>query len=100
MNHAHSRTTPRVSPRGLTRVAERISFIYLERCVVLREDNAITAEDADGITHIPSATIGTLLLLVTGVITVLRLEQGFQTPTVRNTLKIFAPYAGISRSSS
>ncbi|MFI7179243.1 type I-E CRISPR-associated endonuclease Cas1e [Streptomyces spororaveus] len=50
------------SPRDLTRVAERISFIYLERCVVHREDNAITAEDADGTTHIPSATIGTLLL--------------------------------------
>ncbi|MEU6310826.1 type I-E CRISPR-associated endonuclease Cas1e [Streptomyces sp. NPDC047014] len=51
-----------VSPRELTRVAERISFLYLERCTVHREDNAITAEDADGTTHIPSATIGTLLL--------------------------------------
>ncbi|MFD8892805.1 type I-E CRISPR-associated endonuclease Cas1e [Streptomyces sp. NPDC059566] len=51
-----------VSPRDLTRVAERISFIYLERCTIHREDNAITAEDADGTTHIPSATIGTLLL--------------------------------------
>lgn len=50
------------SPRELTRVAERISFIYLERCTVHREDNAITAEDAEGTTHIPSATIGTLLL--------------------------------------
>ncbi|MET9959481.1 type I-E CRISPR-associated endonuclease Cas1e [Streptomyces sp. NPDC006326] len=50
------------SPRELTRVAERISFLYLERCVVHRDQNAITAEDADGITHIPSATIGTLLL--------------------------------------
>ncbi|GAA3386315.1 type I-E CRISPR-associated endonuclease Cas1e [Streptomyces racemochromogenes] len=53
---------PPVSPRELTRVAERISFIYLERCTIHREDNAITAEDADGTTHIPSATIGTLLL--------------------------------------
>ncbi|MFD9374171.1 type I-E CRISPR-associated endonuclease Cas1e [Streptomyces sp. NPDC059999] len=50
------------SPRELTRVAERISFIYLERCIVHRDANAITAEDADGTTHIPSATIGTLLL--------------------------------------
>ncbi|MFG3001818.1 type I-E CRISPR-associated endonuclease Cas1e [Streptomyces sp. NPDC048340] len=50
------------SPRQLTRAAERISFIYLERCTVHREDNAITAEDAEGTTHIPSATIGTLLL--------------------------------------
>ncbi|MFD3328566.1 type I-E CRISPR-associated endonuclease Cas1e [Streptomyces sp. NPDC058701] len=54
------RRTP--SPRELTRIAERISFIYLERCTVHREDNAITAEDAEGTTHIPSATIGTHLL--------------------------------------
>lgn len=54
------RRTP--SPRELTRIADRISFIYLERCTIHREDNAITAEDAEGTTHIPSATIGTLLL--------------------------------------
>ncbi|SEN80575.1 type I-E CRISPR-associated endonuclease Cas1e [Nonomuraea pusilla] len=50
------------SPRELTRMGDRISFIYLERCVLHREDNAITAEDAEGVTHIPAATIGTLLL--------------------------------------
>jgi len=50
------------SPHELTRVGDRLSFIYLERCTLHRDDNAITTEDADGITHIPSATIGTLLL--------------------------------------
>jgi CRISPR-associated protein Cas1 len=50
------------SPRELTRMSDRLSFIYLERCTLHREDNAITAEDAHGVTHIPSATIGTLLL--------------------------------------
>ncbi|MBB6349896.1 type I-E CRISPR-associated endonuclease Cas1e [Nonomuraea muscovyensis] len=50
------------SPRELTRMGDRISFIYLERCILHREDNAITAEDAEGVTHIPAATIGTLLL--------------------------------------
>ncbi|MFF7081749.1 type I-E CRISPR-associated endonuclease Cas1e [Streptomyces lavendulae] len=50
------------TPRELTRVADRISFVYLERCTIHRDQNAITAEDADGTTHIPSATIGTLLL--------------------------------------
>ncbi len=43
-------------------MADRLSFVYLERCTVHREDNALTAEDADGVIHIPSATIGTLLL--------------------------------------
>lgn len=50
------------APRELARVGDRLSFVYLERCVVHRADNAITATDADGVTHIPSATIGTLLL--------------------------------------
>ncbi|MBD0708222.1 MULTISPECIES: type I-E CRISPR-associated endonuclease Cas1e [unclassified Streptomyces] len=50
------------SPRELTRISDRVSFLYLERCTVHREDNAITATDADGVTHIPSATLGTLLL--------------------------------------
>lgn len=51
-----------LTPRHLTRTGERVSFIYLERCTIHRDANAITAEDADGVTHIPSATIGTLLL--------------------------------------
>ena len=41
---------------------DRVSFLYLERCVVHREDNAITAEDGEGVRYIPGATIGTLLL--------------------------------------
>ncbi|MFJ3159690.1 type I-E CRISPR-associated endonuclease Cas1e [Streptomyces kanasensis] len=53
---------PAAGPRELTRVSDRISFVYLERCTVHRDANAIIAEDADGVTHIPSATIGTLLL--------------------------------------
>ncbi|KUF17305.1 MULTISPECIES: type I-E CRISPR-associated endonuclease Cas1e [Streptomyces] len=50
------------TPRELARVGDRLSFIYLERCTVHRDDNAITTTDADGTTHIPAATIGTLLL--------------------------------------
>ncbi|GAB3208601.1 type I-E CRISPR-associated endonuclease Cas1e [Marinactinospora endophytica] len=53
---------PTLKPHELTRVADRLSFVYLERCTVHRESNALTAEDAEGVRHIPSATIGTLLL--------------------------------------
>lgn len=60
MNTVSRRTA--LTPRHLTRTGERLSFIYLERCTIHRDANAITAEDADGTTHIPSATIGTLLL--------------------------------------
>ncbi|RSO50652.1 type I-E CRISPR-associated endonuclease Cas1 [Streptomyces sp. WAC 06725] len=48
------------APRQLARAGDRLSFIYLERCTVHRDDNAAT--DTDGTTHIPAATIGTLLL--------------------------------------
>lgn len=53
---------PAAGPRELTRAGDRTSFLYLERCTVHRDSNAITAEDADSTTHISSATIGTLLL--------------------------------------
>ena len=46
----------------LVRAEERISFIYVERCVVNRDANAITATDERGTVHIPAATLGALLL--------------------------------------
>lgn len=46
----------------LVRVQDRITFIYLERCSVHREANAITATDARGTIHIPAASLGALLL--------------------------------------
>lgn len=46
----------------LVRAEDRLSFVYLERCIVHREDNAITAQDERGRIHIPAATLGALLL--------------------------------------
>lgn len=46
----------------LARIQDRLTFVYLERCVVHRDGNAITATDERGTVHIPSATIGALLL--------------------------------------
>jgi len=46
----------------LLRAQDRLTFLYLEHCVVHREANAITARDAKGIVHIPAATLGALLL--------------------------------------
>ncbi|MEU7874300.1 type I-E CRISPR-associated endonuclease Cas1e [Dactylosporangium sp. NPDC049140] len=47
---------------ALTRAEDRISFIYLERSVIHRDSNAITATDDRGVVHIPAASIGVLLL--------------------------------------
>ena len=49
-------------PTELVRAEDRLSFVYLERCVVHRDSNAITATDDSGTLHIPAAMIGALLL--------------------------------------
>jgi CRISPR-associated protein Cas1 len=46
----------------LVRAQDRVSFLYLERCVIHRDSNAITAADDKGVVHIPAATLGVLLL--------------------------------------
>lgn len=46
----------------LVRAEDRLTFLYLEHCVVHRDANAITARDTRGTVHIPAATLGALLL--------------------------------------
>ena len=46
----------------LVRAEDRISFIYVERAVIHRDQNAITATDERGTIHIPAASLGALLL--------------------------------------
>ncbi|RLP75077.1 type I-E CRISPR-associated endonuclease Cas1 [Mycetocola tolaasinivorans] len=46
----------------LVRVQDRISFLYLERSVIHRDANAITATDERGTVHIPAAALGALML--------------------------------------
>jgi CRISP-associated protein Cas1 len=53
------RPTP---PTELVRVADRISFLYLQRCVVSRDSNAITVKEERGTVHIPAAAVSVLLL--------------------------------------
>lgn len=46
----------------LARIQDRLSFLYVEHCLVERDDNAITFTDERGTVYIPSAAIGVLLL--------------------------------------
>lgn len=46
----------------LVRAQDRLTFIYLERCAIHRDANAITATDDRGTVHIPAAALGALLL--------------------------------------
>lgn len=51
-----------VDVQEVARVEDRLSFVYLERCVVHRDSNALTAAGDRGTIHIPAAMIGALLL--------------------------------------
>lgn len=53
---------PPVDVGELVRAQDRLSYIYVERCIVHRDANAITATDERGTVHIPAATLGALLL--------------------------------------
>ncbi|MDR2515225.1 MAG: type I-E CRISPR-associated endonuclease Cas1e [Christensenellaceae bacterium] len=46
----------------LPQIRERLSFLYLERCVINRHDSALTVTDARGTVHIPSASLCVVLL--------------------------------------
>lgn len=54
--------TPPPSLPELVRAQDRLSFVYIERCLVHRDSNAITATDERGTVHIPAASLGALLL--------------------------------------
>lgn len=57
-------TIPGARPTALselTRAEDRLSFLYLDRCTVHREANAITASGDRGTVHIPAAALGVLL---------------------------------------
>jgi CRISP-associated protein Cas1 len=45
----------------LLRAEDRLSFMYFERAVIHRDQNAITATDERGVVHVPAATIGAVL---------------------------------------
>ena len=60
---AHSSLgTPPPEITELVRAEDRLSFAYFEHCTIGRDDNAITATDSTGVTHIPAATLSVLML--------------------------------------
>lgn len=57
--------TPQEVPlarQALSRVGDRISFLYAERCVVNRDGNSLTILDQRGTAHLPATQIAALLL--------------------------------------
>ncbi|MBS2545344.1 type I-E CRISPR-associated endonuclease Cas1 [Catenulispora sp. NL8] len=49
-------------PQDLHRVDERVSSLYIERCHIDRDDNAVIVINRERIVHVPAALIATLLI--------------------------------------
>ena len=46
----------------LPTIKDRMTFLYVERCLVNRQDSAITITDARGTAYVPAAALGVLML--------------------------------------
>ncbi len=49
-------------PQDLHRIEDRVSTVYVERCHVDRDDNAVVAVNKDRVVRIPAAMVASLLL--------------------------------------
>ena len=54
--------TPPATVGQLSRVSDRITFLYVERAIVHRDSNAITVTDERGVIHVPAATVASVML--------------------------------------
>jgi CRISPR-associated protein Cas1 len=52
----------RAELQELPQIKERMSFLYLERCLINRQDSAITVTDERGTVHVPAASLGVVML--------------------------------------
>lgn len=47
---------------SLSRMEDRLSFLYVERAVLNREGNALTIQDSRGVAHVPATQLAVVLL--------------------------------------
>lgn len=50
------------TPRELTRVGDRITFLYVEHATLSRKDSAVTVTNDRGVVHVPAAQLTCLLI--------------------------------------
>lgn len=53
---------PPAQLHDVSRVVDRLSFLYVERAIIHREANAITVKMEKGTIHVPAATLGVVML--------------------------------------
>lgn len=48
--------------QALPQIKDRMSFLYVERCLISRQDGAVTVTDAWGTVHVPAASLAVLMM--------------------------------------
>lgn len=48
--------------QALPQIKDRLTFLYLEKCIINRQDGAITVTDQRGVVHVPANELSVLLL--------------------------------------
>lgn len=48
--------------QALPTIRERVTFLYVERCLVNRQDSAVTITDKRGTAYVPASSLGVLML--------------------------------------
>jgi CRISP-associated protein Cas1 len=54
--------TPPSAVGELSRVSDRMTFLYLEHAIVHRDSNAITVRDDRGVVHVPATAVAAIML--------------------------------------
>lgn len=91
------------SVRSLPRLRDRISFLYVERCVVHRENNALTITDQEGSVHIPLTAVSAVLLgpgtsISHKAMSLIGESGGSAAWTGENGVRLYASGRGLARS--
>ena len=52
----------KASLQSLGQIKDRMTFLYVEHCIINKQDGSITVTDARGTVHVPAAMLSVLLL--------------------------------------
>ena len=88
---------------ALPRVRDRLSFLYVERCVIHRDHNALTFADDLGVVHVPVTAIAVLMLgpgtsITHQAMAMIGQTGGTAAWTGENGVRLYASGRGLSRS--
>ena len=88
---------------GLPRLRDRLSFLYVERCVIHRDNNALTFSDDAGVVHVPVTAVAAVMLgpgtsISHKAMSMIGESGGTALWTGENGVRLYASGRGLNRS--